>query len=470
MKALLLKPINDVYYVIQPNLGLGYLATIMEECGHKVRILHSGKERLAWKAFTEHIKDEQYDLIGIQMFINEITSVKRHIDIIKRYSPTSTIVVGGPQISGDPSVTMNVLDAVDFGFVGESEIGMEHFMRLPKRDYTNPQALKEIPGLVWRQNGRNIINPRQIVDNLDALKFPAWHLMPPSSYPNVPHKIFTRRASVAPIVISRGCPFECTFCAAKSVTGRRIRYRSIENVVREIAILVKSYGVGEIHIEDDNFTLRKKYVIDFCNEIKRIGLDVLFALPNGVRLDKLDEEILQAMEQAGFYSLSVGIESGNDRVLQLMKKGLSIEIVRKKVNLIKQCTKMELAANFLIGYPGETESEILETIAFLKSLPIDKVSFNFVTPLPGSELWLQYKHDKRDIAVYRNFFSYRYTWNLSSIPADRLMMLYRKALWEFYARPKVIFGLLKGVKTFDQLRALLKRFVDIFPLAKRSTA
>jgi len=236
----------------------------------------------------------------------------------------------------------------------------------------------------------------------------------------------------------------------------------VKNVIGEIIMLSKDYGVREIHIEDDNFTLRKDYVIDFCNEIKRASLDMSFSLPNGVRLDSLDEEMLQAMERAGFYSLSVGIESGSDRVLRLMKKTLSTKTIREKLNLIKRCTKMQIAANFLIGYPGETESEILETIAFSKSLPINKAGFNFVMPLPGSELWPLYSHGSKDLADYENLFSYRCVENLSSIPTDRLTALYKRATWEFYARPRIILQLLRSIKTPSQVGIILKRLANIF--------
>lgn len=462
MKLLLLKPINDLYYVIQPNLGLGYLAAIMQKHGHDVSILHPGRNNMTWDGFAEFIKNWQYDIIGIQMFTHEIAAVKKHADIIKQCSPETTVIVGGAHMSAEPDTTMAMFDTVDFGFVGESEAGVERFMQLEKENCSNPEALKNIPGLVWRCDGKNIVNPRQVIEDLDSIEFPAWQLMPPSSYPNTPHKTFCRRVPVAPIIISRGCPFQCTFCAVKSTTGTHMRYRSVKNVVSEITMLYKDYGVREIHIEDDNFTFKREYVMDFCNEIKTRGLDVAFALPSGVRLDTLDSVMLRLMEQAGFYSISVGIESGSDRVLRLMKKRLSTEIIREKVKLIKYVTKMELSANFLIGYPGETEDEISQTIAFSKSLPIDRAAFNFVMPLPGSELWSLYKHSDKDLAAYKSFFQYRCFEELSAIPQRRLIALYKKATWEFYARPKILLRLLKGVKTIHQIRLILKRLVNIF--------
>lgn len=461
-KILLLKPISDVYYVIQPNLGLGYLATIMLENGHDVHIVDSGREKLTWNDFTRLIEEEKYDLIGIQMFTHEVPSVKKDIDIIKKYSPQSIVIVGGAHISGDPEGTMNLLNNIDFGFVGESEIGIEKFVKLQKENYSNYEVLKKIPNLVWRQNGKIMINPSVSFKDLDAIKFPAWHLMHPSVYPIAPHGSLCKKTPVAPMIISRGCPFQCTFCAGKSVTGSLIRYRTLENVIREIMLLYNEYGVREIHIEDDNFTLKREYVINFCKEIIKLGLDLVFALPNGVRLDTLDEDLLKLMEKAGFYSMAVGIESGSDRILKLMKKHLSKDVIKEKIDLIKRCTKINLTGFFLFGYPGETESEILNTISFAKALKLDKASFMFVMPLPGSQLWDIYKQKNGHEIDWTNFFYYRIVKGLSDIPEKNLRKLQKRAIWEFYLRPKIIFGLIKQVKTYTQAKIIVERFVNIF--------
>jgi radical SAM superfamily enzyme YgiQ (UPF0313 family) len=462
-KILLLKPISDVYYVIQPNLGLGYLAAVMFENGHQVRMIDSGREKLSWADFARLIQEEQYDLIGIQMFTHEVPSVKRHIDIIKSHSPETTVVVGGAHISGDPEGTMNLLDNLDFGFVGESEIGMEKFLKLQKRDYSNPELLKKIPNLVWRQNGKIKTNPRASLNDLNQIRFPAWQLMAPSLYPIAPHGSLCKKTPVAPMIISRGCPFRCTFCGGKAVTGSRIRYRSLENVIREIMLLYNEYGVREIHIEDDNFTLRKDYVTNFCKEINKLGLDLVFALPNGVRLDTLDENVLKLMERAGFYSIGVGIESGSDRILRLMKKNLSTDMIKRKIDLIKSCTDIDLTGFFLFGYPGETESEMLETISFSKSLKIDKASFMFLMPLPGTEFWDIYKQKNEQEIDWENFFYYRVVNSLSGVPPENLKRLQRKAMREFYLRPKIVFKLMKQIRSLSQVGIIAERFANVFP-------
>ena len=461
MKVLLLKPINNTYYVVQPPLGLGYLAAVIIRQGHEVRIVDAGRENLSWDAFTDLVELGGYDLIGIQMFTYELPFVKRHIEIIKRYSPGSVVIVGGPHISGDPEGTADYLEKMDFGFVGEVEIGFEQFLRLGKKDYSDADRLGKIPNLVWRSDGRVVVNSRAPVQDPDEIELPDWHLMDPRSYPSATHGIFFRHTPVAPIITSRGCPFPCTFCAARVLTGQVIRYRSVENVIKEIILLHDRYGINEFHIEDDNFTLRPDYVTSFCREIIKRDLDLAFALPNGIRLDTLDREILTMMERAGFYSLAVGIESGSDRVLKLMKKNLTREVIREKIEMIKECTDMRVSGFFLIGYPGETEEEIGATISFARELPLDLASFLITMPLPGSPLWDDYKKQDYQNINWQNFVPSRVVPGLSDIPPARLKRLQRKATILFYLRPKIISRILKELKRPNQYRIIGRRLRDI---------
>jgi radical SAM superfamily enzyme YgiQ (UPF0313 family) len=455
MRILLLKPYGRGYYVVQPNLGFGYLGAIMLECGHDVRILDSVKEGLSWDDFGRFIEKEHYDIIGIQMFTHEVPSVMKHVEIIRKKSPETLILLGGAHISGDPEGTMRMIGA-DFGFVGEAEVGIERFMKLSRGDYRDHQLLSGIPNLVWRDGNEIVVNGRDCVMDLDDIGYPAWHLMPPASYPTSPHGSFCRSPPVAPVIASRGCPFQCTFCAGKMVTGSRLRYRSIKNVIDEIVMLHEKYGVNEIHIEDDNFTFKKEYVMEFCKEVLKLPFKLSFALPNGVRIDTLDEELLVLMEKAGFYSIAIGIESGSNRILKLMRKRLTTELIREKVDLIKRRTGMNITGFFMMGYPGETKEEVLETIEFAKSIRIDKASFTHVMPLPGTELWDVYKRRVKDID-WINFFSYRIVEGLSDIPLEDLRRLHQKAIVEFYSRLRIILGLLSEIKTLNQIGVLARR-------------
>lgn len=466
MKVLLLKPINRNYYVIQPPLGLGYLAAVVLRSGHRAVIVDPGRDRLTWEGFIDLVRRERYDLVGIQAFSYELPAVRRHLELVKEYSPKSVTLVGGPQISGDPDGTASYLVGMDFGFAGEAEAGLEEFLRLEREDYSDPARLERIPNLVWRKDGEVVVNPRAPVQDPDDIPFPAWDLMDPRGYPASTHGIFYRYRPIAPIITSRGCPFPCTFCAGRAVTGTVLRYRSVENVIGEILLLRDKYGVREFHIEDDNFTGKRDYVIDFCRKVIALAPRLAFALPNGIRLDTLDWEVLALMEKAGFYSIAVGIESGSGRVLKLMKKNLTPELVREKTDLIRECTGMRLSGFFLIGYPGETEEEILETIAFALSLKLDLASFLITTPLPGSPLWEEYGRPDYAGVEWGNFVPSRSVPGVSEIPPERLKRLQRRATLSFYLRPDVLGRIAGEIKSPAQARIIVSRLLDIIRCRK----
>ncbi len=163
-----------------------------------------------------------------------------------------------------------------------------------------------------------------------------------------PHGAFFKQYPVAPIITSRGCPFHCTFCGGHIISGRKIRQRSIKNVMSEIELLYRDYGVREIHIEDDNFTFRKDYVLEFCNHMRSKFPNLTWTCPNGVRIDTLDEEMVEAMRSSGCYALSIGIESGSDKILKLMKKSLNIQKIAEKIEMLKKFD-IDINAFFIPG-------------------------------------------------------------------------------------------------------------------------
>ncbi len=462
MKVLLFKPIAPVYHVVQPPLGLGYLARILLDGGHAVTLCDAGRQRPTWEAFTRLVREGCFDLAGVQVFTRDVLSVKRHLDILRQVSPRTTLLVGGPHVSGDPVGTMELMPEADFGFAGEAEAGLQAFLRLSAAERLDPQALGGVPGLVWRRGAEVVVNPNQPPTDLDFLSFPAWEVMPPGSYPVAPHGLLCRQTPVAPLVTSRGCPFECTFCAGRSVATRHFRQRSVGNVMAEIELLVGTYGVREIHIEDDTFTLRRDYVLELCQRLAEARLDLALALPNGVRLDTLDAEVLVAMERAGFHSLAVGIESGSDRVLGLMGKGLTRDLIAEKVRLVKAHSSMALTGFFVLGYPTETEAEILESIRFAKELPLDHVTFTCCMPLPGSALWEDYRARRGGAVNWEDFFFYRAVEGLSDLPPARLRALQKRAMREFYLRPRILAAAAARLRSRDQLAFAARRLLELF--------
>lgn len=437
---------------IQPPLGLGYLATAIRD-KHSVRILDCVKEKMEMGQFRKELAKEKYDAIGIQCYTFSAIAVKEMISIIKGICPDAITIIGGPGPSVEPNIVHEFINA-NFGFKGEAEIG---FPMLIESIGVKNADLGSIPGLIWKNGKEIMINQQGFIDNLDELKQPSWDLLMPESYPLAPHGAFFKKMPTAPIFATRGCPYCCTFCAGFAVSGRKIRHRSIKSIVDEIEMLHKDHGINEIHIEDDNFTLKRQFVVDFCNELARRKLDIAWACPNGVRLDTLDAELLAMMKKSGLYVVSVGIESGSNRILKDMRKSLTKEKIREKVNLI-HAAGLDIVGFFILGYPGETTKDINATIDFACELPLKRASFMLFKPFPGTEATERIKHElcitEKDRA---NFSLHKVAYSPKGMTFSELKKLRRKALLRFYMRPKIIFSLYSNIKSFQHLKYVLLR-------------
>jgi radical SAM superfamily enzyme YgiQ (UPF0313 family) len=291
---------------------------------------------------------------------------------------------------------------------------------------------------------------------------PAWDLIQPQRYPAAPNGIFSRARKIAPIIVTRGCPYPCTFCGAGIASGKKLRKRNVENVIEEIKLLKNKFGIQEIHIMDDNFTLDMEYAKNVCRGIIKENLGLYFACPNGIRLDRIDQELLQLMEQAGFYSFAVGIESGSQKTLDYMKKMLKIHQVREKIEFIKSHTNIEITGFFILGYPNETREDIEKTIRFALDLPIDKANFFNFTPFPGSKEYLKLKSSgKLKKLDYDKLYIHQINFHSEKISKRTLKWLQIKAHLLFYMRINILKKLIREIKTFTQIKIILSRAWNI---------
>lgn len=315
MRILLVRPVTAKKKSLNviPPIGLGYLATAAREAGFSdVLILDCVREKFNFEAFAEKIRQVSPDVIGFQVFSHDISSLQESLKIVKIIKPNVVTIAGGPHPSGLPKEILKRFFNLDFAFKGEAEIGFPLLLEKlskNKKFVSSPSSsfFKKIPGLIWRRSQTEIeVNPQIFPNNLDELGLPAWN--------------FFKNLPIAPIMATRGCPFECTYCARNTVTGRKVRKRSVDNVISEIEFLYRKYGVREIHILDDNFTINKEYTKEFCTKLLLKDFKISWCCPNGVRLDTLDLETLKLMKKSGCYYISLGIESGSDRILKLMKK------------------------------------------------------------------------------------------------------------------------------------------------------
>jgi radical SAM superfamily enzyme YgiQ (UPF0313 family) len=206
----------------------------------------------------------------------------------------------------------------------------------------------------------------------------------PLRYQAYPPTLFVRQRPFAPIIASRGCPYQCTYCGGHNVSGHRPRQRSVNHVLEEIGLLHQQYGIREIHIEDDNFTLNRPWVVEFCERLIATGWGLTWTMPNGVRLDSLDLDLLTLMRRAGCYLIIIGVESGSDRILQQMRKRLTVRQVEEKTTLMHRAGILTHAL-FMVGYPDEQPEDMQATMDLSLRLPLSGAHFSSFRPLPGTE-------------------------------------------------------------------------------------
>ena len=286
LNVLLMRP-DAMSDELIPPFGLGYLATAIRK-NHDVKILDGIKEKLTLEKFDEFLKSNQFDVVGIQIFTFQIVKAKEYIKFIKKAFPRIKIILGGPHPSCSSLNIFQFFPEIDWAFKGEAEIGLVRLLDLlAENEEISQKDMADIPGLIWRSNEQTVANKQIFIDDLDSLGMPSWDLLRPDTYPLAPHGGFFKNYPIAPIIITRGCPFSCTYCAGYLVSGKKIRSRSVDEVIKEIKLLYYQYNIREIHIEDDNFTFNADLVRDFCRKLKENNLNITWTCPNGVRLDTL---------------------------------------------------------------------------------------------------------------------------------------------------------------------------------------
>ncbi len=452
--------INSVADEIIPPLHYGYLAASLPvSCN--VSLIDMLRDNMDENCLLKEISSKRFDLICLSGYSKDIVPIRNLSGKLKEHFPESIIVLGGVQSSLMPEATLEFVEPnVDFCFTGDGENSLAKFVVNTECSNFSHDILREIPGLVFRLDEKIVKNPAELIVDLDSIPFPKWDLMPPASYPKSPHGAFFRQFPYAATYATRGCPFPCTFCSASRVSGKTVRHRSVENIMEEIKFLNKNYGVKEIHFEDDNFSVKRKLLVEFCEALLKEDLGITWSFPNGLRLEILDLDELRLMRRAGCYAVNVGVESGSDRILKRMKKGVTTEKMRESIARVKKAG-IDIGGFFIIGFPSETKEDILQTIKYTKTLELDRIGVSYFQPYPGTKEY--------DDLVKCGKFSYDmslmklslHTINYinDNLTKGQLHWLRRKAFFTFYFRLNIFVKLLKEVKNFEHMRFILKRAI-----------
>jgi anaerobic magnesium-protoporphyrin IX monomethyl ester cyclase len=375
MKVTLISP-NQISGIAgkYPNLGIGYLAAVLEKNEIDAQIWDISASSLSNRDLQIKLEREKPDIVGITSNSFTFLHTKKIAQTIKKITPNTKIVIGGPQATLYPRETMFNLE-FDVAIHGEAEISLPNLIgNISKENF------KDINGISYREGENVIVNPpEKLIKNIDSIPFPARHLMPMKKY----FSPIAREVPYHMMITSRGCPFSCTYCAP--IGGKKFRVRSPTNVVDEIEELTSEYGIKELQFYDDSFSVKKERVIQICDEIINRGLD--FQWDARTRVDIIDEELLRKMKGAGCTRIRYGVEAGDQKVLDIMNKNITPEQVKEAVSLTKKVGGIEILTYFMIGTPGETLETIHKTISLAKELNTDHVRFNITNANPGTQMY-----------------------------------------------------------------------------------
>jgi len=418
-----------------PPLGLGYLSSILATQKRQTKIIDFQFPDHQ-QAFLHYLNIEPIDWIGISVSVQNISHTRFLINTLKLYKPQIPVIVGGTYPSTLPDLCLKELNA-DIAVIGEGE---ETVLELDCA-LMNNSVLQDIPGLVYRQD-RQIKKTalRQLCMNLDLLPIPDYEQIPPRRYSRVPWQVFKKGRVIGPILTTRGCPFNCSFCAAACIMGKKIRKRSIELVGEEMELLHRNFGVDEFHVVDENIVSSREHAAAFCEEILKRNLKIHWKTPNGVRSEFLDCDLLSLMKRSGCYMLGFGIESGNPKILKNVSKSLDLESALGKIRMAGEAGIITFGY-FIIGLPGDTKETIQQTIQVAVNSKMDLAHFSFCIPYPGSRIYNELGPMEQQRVVKQAW--HFVPWPQNNLTTSELSRLHRKAYFMFYLRLQKFIFLMK---------------------------
>ena len=437
MKILLIQPPPRKIVkenIVVPPLGIAYLAAVIEKQGHSVSIIDAFAEALDLHSLEVRVKKIAPDLIGITGMTPVIDNAFRTAGICRRYA--KYVVIGGPHVSVAGSEVFEQCPDVDYVIQGEGEISFPLLVEALERN----KDITNVPGVITRDFS-NLPSP--LVDELDNIPFPARHLLPNERY-----RYILSSGKVTTMFTSRGCPYHCVFCD-KAVFGSKWRARSAANVLDEIELVRRDYGIDSIIFYDDLFTLDKKRVLEICQGIIDRELKIEWKCEGRVNL--ADKETLTLMKKAGCSMIAYGVESGNQKGLDYLNKGTTVEQIRNAFELTKRAGIRPMAY-FVLGIPVETYDDELRTIDFAKEIKPAYAQFSVLSPVPGTKLY----DDAVRMGWYKEVEAKNPMDKDVNRPAiinenwdeEKLVRILREAHRRFYMSPWYIMERIKEVTSF----------------------
>ncbi len=435
-----------------PPLGLGYLATPLLKKGYEIKIIDCSPIGLNNEDVLRIAKEFKPDLFGISAVTAMAESSYELIEFLKKHFPEIPVGFGGPHVNCFKQEVFGKAPSLDFIGFGECEKSFEQFVE----QYIETKKLPEdIPGMIVKsKDGGLKINPAApITHNLDDIEMPAHQLYDYSYYRPMPLQYKKRPA--ANMITSRGCPWKrCTYCFEAGKAGQVYRRHSPERAVEEIKFLIKTHGVKEISFWDDNFLINQEWIFKFCDLLDKEGIKIPWSAV--ARVNTITKTMLIRAKKSGLWNIFFGVESGNQDLLDRIKKGITLDQVRQAV---KWCNELgiDTRGSLMLALPGETPEKARKTIDYACSLGLTFAQFLPTHPEWGTELYYDALSSGRIVPLYKGRTTPTY------IPdgydnAEQITKMQKLAYRKFYFRPSYIWLHFKRLKDFGKI----KQYIDAF--------
>lgn len=437
---------------IIPPLGLAYLAAVLEKNGHRVKIIDGVATDISIEEIANSARD--FDFVGITVLS---AFFKRCVELVEEIKRTANVLIiaGGAHATAMPSSLLE--NGVDYVVIGEGETTIiELIAALEDKISLN---INKVKGIAFLRDGKVVMTGRRpLIKDLDSLPMPARHLLPMDKY-----KTSEARAKRSPshaMVVSRGCKGNCTFCF-KGTFGTEFRCQSPERIVEEMLVLRDVYKTKEISFWDDSFTTDRNSIISVCRILMEKKVNIPWSCE--ARVDAVDEEMLQIMKRAGCVSIAYGIESGSDRILRSINKKIDTKTIVKVIRKT-QAIGIPVRGYFILGFVGETEEEMYQSIRFAAFLNIDIATFAMLIPFPGSADYARAKRDggNFDPDFFRKKIVPEFTfldepiYCPNGISPKRLLEIHRDAYKVFYHRPVFVLKEILKIRDLQDVKRLIR--------------
>ena len=432
-----------------PPLGLCYLAAVTRENGFDTKIVDSVALKLDYENVLSEILSDNPKYVGITASTIAIFNAAELAEMIKNQDDTIVVIIGGPHVTAVPEETMIKFPQFNIGVIGEGEVTIIDLLKT----YNEGGNLGKVNGIIFKENNQvKLTNPRAFIKNLDSLPMPAWDLLPDLPRYYHPSAQSVKRLPSSSLATARGCPGKCIFCDRR-VFGNYCRAHSADYVIKMIKHLHFNYGIRDIQIDDDTFMTFKHRLAEVCQTL--IQEDLGLSWNCLARVDHVNPEVLKFMRKAGCWQIQYGIESGSQKILDFLKKGVNLRQIEQAIRWTKE-SGISPKGFFMIGCPLETEETIIETIEFAQKLDLDDFQMTFFTPFPGSKIYeiaSQYGTFNND---WKGMNEYNVTFVPNALTKEILEKYYTKAFKKFYLRPKIVLSYLKRMRRWKVILELSK--------------